>query len=495
MANIRAEYQAHTFTLVALICQQFLLVPVFLSFWGTDSYELWLVLVAVSSSLRLADLGLQYYLAANIRLLYHAEGATASRTRLREALGLYCQLGAFLAIVVIALLAAPWERVFGPRFCADTRLALAFLSLSTLAQFPRDVIAATYDVHHQHARRVHLVTGLIGAQASALALTVFFGGGIVAAAASYLVATLGCGLLLPVLDQRRFPDLKAGVTFPSLPRAAEVVRSSLGHLPFPASQIVLINGPILFLSALAPVGSVVIFTLARTLTGTIRMLNNLFSKPGGVELAREFANQRPLEVRASLTRSSLVLSSTAGVLGGAVAVVAAPFFGIWTNGVVEPGSWIVPVFVGAVVVGAPGLAAVTAFQFTNITAPLGRTLIAQLVVTFSVALASVTLLHATGMALGILAGDLVGSVIFSLAVSRYFGVDPWRFFLRSLGLAAACFLASSGIAWMVSVMITPRDLLGVAEWGAGWALCSSAVGACVYFGFRGTPPNSKAEKN
>src|SRR5690606_18736366 len=97
-----------------LFGQQFLLVPIFLYFWGADLYRDWLVILSTVGFLSLLDFGLQPYYS-NLLLLSWSRGAREEfRRALHHGLALYLMMAAvILPILFLAAYLLPWSGILG----------------------------------------------------------------------------------------------------------------------------------------------------------------------------------------------------------------------------------------------------------------------------------------------------------------------------------------------------------------------------------------------
>ncbi|HEY2991264.1 MAG TPA: hypothetical protein VGM22_00510 [Methylomirabilota bacterium] len=96
--------------LVITLAGQLIAVPVFLSRWGVGVYGDWLVLTGVFSSLSLLNLGVQTYVGNSLIESFVRDEYDAGRRTLHAAFRLYGVLCLAALVIVAAFTATPWTR-------------------------------------------------------------------------------------------------------------------------------------------------------------------------------------------------------------------------------------------------------------------------------------------------------------------------------------------------------------------------------------------------
>lgn len=176
------------------IASQLVLVPLFLTFWGSSRYGEWLTLSAAVSYLAMLDAGVQTYVI-NQLTKFRASGEDAAYMRvLNSALALVGAVS--LAAAAVAVLVAgmlPVERWMGSS-SPGIRLAVALLALQVIVSLPQGIVTGIYRTAGEYA-----VEQMIGNARKVLALlltagALVAGGGFVAVAGLHLLALLlTCG--------------------------------------------------------------------------------------------------------------------------------------------------------------------------------------------------------------------------------------------------------------------------------------------------------------
>lgn len=174
--------------------EQFLLVPVFLIFWGPERYGDWLVLFSAAGMIALLDIGLQTYYANAFQMALSRGNQNGFNRLLHQATALYAVLVAVaLPGIAFAAYANSWHTILNLQIVEPKTASLTFLLLLVffLANIPLGALMAVYRAHG------HFATGVMVANISrlvlvgAVALTIWAGGNLYVLATVYMLVLSG----------------------------------------------------------------------------------------------------------------------------------------------------------------------------------------------------------------------------------------------------------------------------------------------------------------
>lgn len=460
-------------TLGVSVAEQFLLVPVFLLFWGPERYGDWLALLATAGFLVLIDFGLQTYFA-NAFQMRLARGDEPGFTRLlHQAFGTY---GAIIAVAapaaVIAALLVPWDGLLNLRSGATaTPAALVLLALHMLVNLPFGVVVAVYRAHGRFATGIMVGNlsrlGLIGAVAAAL----WAGGGLVAVAAVFF-AVPAVSWVCAVFHQKRvWPGLRYGIALPDGAAIRDAARVAPLYALIPLAMTLTLHGAVILIAALAGAGgAVAAYSTLRTLAGVTRLASDQISQVTGVEMARQYAQ----DDRAALIRLyGFVVRLTgalSGTLAGLVAVIGAPFLGLWTLGRIGFDGGIFWPLLAAGALSGPSLAATSVLHFINRPRGLATAHVCAGAVVVVLAAGLIPVLGAAGAAWGVLAAEAcVLSVALPVFAAREVGGSAPARIAAGQGSAALAFAASFALASGAAAVIGDVSLWRLVAIGLVWS--------------------------
>ena len=465
-------------TLAVSIGEQFLLVPVFLLFWGAELYGDWLALLAAAGFLVLLDLGLQTYYA-NAMQIAVARGDAARFTRLlHQAFGVY---GAILAgaapLVLAAILLAPWQDWLnlGGRAAPDARLVLALVAAHMLIALPFGVLVSVYRAYGRFATAIMVGNAvrllLIGAVAAAL----WAGGGIAGVAVVYIAVSAISWAAVTAHQKRLFPGLRYGFALPGgvALRDAATIAPLYGLIP--VAMALTVQGAVVLVAALGAAGSAVAtYTTLRTLAGAARLASDQITQVTGVEMARQYAQ----DDGAALTRlydfTARLTGGLSGALGGLIAAVAAPFLALWTLGRIDFDGNILWPLLAAGALSGPSLAAASLLHCINRPRGMAAAHLGAGVVVVVLAALLIPRLGAAGAAWGVLAAELcILSVALPVAAAREVGGSALRRIAVGHGCAALAFAASFALARGAAAVVGSDTLWRLALVGLIWAALSA----------------------
>jgi O-antigen/teichoic acid export membrane protein len=432
--------------------EQILLVPVFLFYWGRESYGDWLALLSVGSFIAVLDLGLQGYYGNALQLAWARGQRDAFARMLRQSLAIYAVL--VLTAVPVAIVVgplAPWPSLLNLAHMPATTAATAMtlIALAIITAVPFGVILGLYRAHGDFALGVFFVLlqrlVLIGLTVAGL----WLGAGAVILATIHLaVGIVGWAVAL-AHQRRRYPHVVPGFERPTMADLRKLAGIAPFYALMPAAMAFSVHGTVILIAGLAGAGgAVVVYTTLRTLTGLSRAVTDQLSHVAGVELARQYAQDDMEALRRMYRFAGRLAGGMAGAVSGMIAGFGAPFLAIWTLGRVPFDPMVFWPLLAAAALSGPTLAGNSMLYFINRPRGLAATHLAGGLVTLGLAALLVPRLGAAGAAIGLLTAELaVVSVAVSILAARVAGLPALRRIVVTQGCAAVAFATSAALAW------------------------------------------------
>jgi O-antigen/teichoic acid export membrane protein len=421
---------------VVAAASSILLVPLFLSAWGSDVYGRWISLNALCSYLLLLELGGQNYFANLLTEAYSTGNEGQFRDLLSKGVSLFLYLalaGLILWVIVLFLpiLHDPETRTaLGPQ----ERLILFFLGFANLITIPGGVYATIYRASGKLARGNYVGNSLRFVIFCSLALTLL----LKQPPLIYALVLWVDGWVLTwivILDiHRQFPlSRRIRVSLAQAMKGARSLRVSVYFWLINLAAMLNTQGILLVMGANLPAGMVALYSTQKTTAGLLGYITNLFHAP----LWPEFTSLNALGQKEPLQKITLVSIRLMIVLTGLGAIVLWFFvpwlYPIWTGQQLEYNPILQFVFLLQGILLAGWYTAAWPLFATNQHRLPSFALISNAAVTILLAWLLVRPYGVTGAALASLAGDLVfGFFLFPFITSRIFDI-PYSKLLISLG--------------------------------------------------------------
>ena len=458
------------------ICEQILLVPLFLKAWGPDLYKDWILIYAIVAFLTSCNFGTEYYFGnLFLRDVAMRDGRMLDRN-LR--VGLFCALAISAALLVLA---------FGTMFAFDLTHLLTFVSMdratvyACLAAmiFPVSVLIAEqvlhtlYRAHGDFARGECIYAIYLATQIACVVVSLALNQPPWVVALSYLAVPLlfSGGMLLDV--KRRYPHLRFELKLPaSVAEVREIAHQSSLFFTYPLSLAIVQNATIVMLGLLnVAATSVVTYTVFRTFTGLTRQAANQFAVGGAIEMARQHVSGEIDACRRLYVDSGRIVALLVGVLGGFSVVAYVPFIKLWTHGAVGPNTWLLAAFLGSIFLAAPGQASLMLLKYGNHPRPCAIAWIIQSVGGLALATCLVPLMGVVGAALGLGIAEVLSIGLWlPFVAERVYGFNAMRHLLSGYGTGIVAFAISTGIAAVAFSLDLPGGLFGIFAEAALWAV-------------------------
>lgn len=449
-----AGWSANLLQMVLGVTQQVALIPVFLHFWTSEILAAWLVIYAVGNLVLVADSGLQFRTINRFLGLRSGVDGDGRTARFYAAmLRIYLGLAGFLVVSLLAVthFISP-AAVLGFQAVSNFDAALVVMAAGMLMILPSGLVSGLYRARRLYGRAVGLqnwavLAGQIG-QVVAIATT---GSLLAVAVASVAPQVLVTMYLLSVDARRMFPFLRGASAKPSWSWIVGQFRKSVPFAVAGASELALLNLPVLLVSALVSDRvAVAQWGLTRVAAGLVRALCVATTLPLAAELGHDYAVGAKEQLRSLYARGSVFVTMQASIVVSGLLPFWQDFFALWTHGSIPYDSVLATTLLIGTGVVAPSLLALGFAHYSDRGSLLLRTKSLQLAVFLILAAALIKPMGPLGAAIAMVASDLL--VQFGLLGIIIIRQTLQRPFQHVALLAAVMLLVISG-GWALGAII------------------------------------------
>ena len=255
------------------VAGQFVLVPIFLTYWGNQLYGEWLTLSAAVAYLTLVDFGIQSYVINRMNQCYARGELEACSRILHSALCLYLLVSAVAALLMLSglwfLPIASWFQ-FTVTSPASVTVVGMLLTLQIVVAVPTGVIAGIYRAVGEYPREI-MISNMFRLGSVILTAVVVAAGGKLASVALLQMLTLAVGMVYVQIDlRRRHPQIHIGLSKADFAEAILFLAPSALFFLIHIATIVIVQGSTLVVSAILGSMSVAVFATSRTLANLLR---------------------------------------------------------------------------------------------------------------------------------------------------------------------------------------------------------------------------------
>lgn len=378
MRDLKTQFRrtlgANSLAQAVTVLGQVIILPVLLWAWGPERAGSWLVLMALTSWLTLADLGFAN-VAANAMTMETAAGnRRAARVTSDSAWAVWAiATTVLLGLTLIGLTRLPLSAIGVAARPEDAAgLALILLVVGVCVAMAHGVVGAGMRAQGQMHRMVLTTAVARGGEFVTLALFAALGAPFWAIAAAMLSARVCATAIGWARFFAAFPDLRPSLASARRDRIATLVPASLGYFQFNIAHALSLQGVTLVLGATLGPGAVVVVTAVRTLARAGRMLAAVVihaSEPLFAQLAG-----RQDRAPAARLRARLLMAATLGatLYAAFMGVAGDRILDVWTGGVVVGVPLLIAGFAGAVICEIFWFTLQAPLVSTNRHAPFGR---------------------------------------------------------------------------------------------------------------------------
>lgn len=313
-----------------------LLIPLFLSAWGTQAYGEWLILTAVAAWFSLADLGGQIYFINRMteswakRQMEEFQKVFAAGMFL---FGVSSTVLMTLAAVALMLPGVPsWLGVENTP-SSVARWVLLIVSFRVLASLPLGLLLGVYRATGAQATSVMYGNLMLLIQLVSGAAVLWWGGGMVLMACTEVIGlALVSALVAFDLRQRLPAEIRLfSARLPDMRIVRQALVPSLHFLSIQFAMAAMIQGCVIVVAKAMGPYEVAVFSTMRTIANVVSRFLGMMSHSAWPEFTR-LASQKDSEKLLGLFRSIFFASVVAGLCYLTVLqLFGSDLFDIWLN--------------------------------------------------------------------------------------------------------------------------------------------------------------------
>lgn len=327
--RIIAGMGANSFGLAITIVIQLISLPLFLHYWDTSTYGVWLMLSAIPAYLSMADIGM-VAAAGNKMTMSMGDGDVLEANKTFQSAQLFmtivcCSL-ALLVIPLVLLVPFPGLNTI------DRRIALLALSAGVLLSLFSGLIETLYRSTGRYA--VGAVFGnlvRLGEWLGSLLGLMFIGS--FAAIALYSLAARLIGTMFFIwYAVRGNHGIKLGISLAEKSEVISLVKPAISFMTFPLANALSFQGITLLVGALFGPSLVAIFNTYRTIARISVQVTAMFSFAVWPEFSRLFGKGGMMAVESLFKRSAVFGIFQAIGLSILVFFISPMILDFWTHG-------------------------------------------------------------------------------------------------------------------------------------------------------------------
>lgn len=339
----KRAFSNYTFGLISFIIsfiQAIITVPILLSYWGNETYGVWLALFAGFTLLQIFDSGHQSFIGNLLNVEYHTNKQKFSEY-LGSSLLIAFILGFLQLTITVFLIITGYLNNFLGISSYTVNYAIVSISLLTLmlmwvivgsigGVLVKILIPTGYMIQN-------LVWGIIFklAQTVSLLLVAICDGKILEASIIYSVVQTILSIILFIYIKNRLPEFYPWWKSVNLKTGFNNLKSSSVLTFNNLLQQLSSNGLILFITNIFSTSVVPVFTTIRTLSNTATVFTNLFITSIQPDLIKYHAKRETDKLQSTLNANWFF----SGLVVNIGLIIVIPFasyiFKIWTKGIID----------------------------------------------------------------------------------------------------------------------------------------------------------------
>jgi O-antigen/teichoic acid export membrane protein len=319
---------ANSFGMAVNIGIQLVSLPLFLHFWDTSTYGVWLLLSAIPAYLSMADVGM-VTAAGNKMTMAIGKGDLPEANRVFQSAQMFmtavCGVIALITLSVIFFAPLPFLE------SADMRMALSALSIGVLVALFGALSEAVFKSTQRYATGTMLSNYVrLGEWLGCMAGLIMVGSFAAVALGGLVVRIIGT-LIGVQLSRRGNHGIQWGMHAATRAEIRAMIKPAVSFMAFPLANALSFQGLTLLVGALFGPVAVALFNTYRTIARVAVQITAIFSHALWPEFSRLFGANAGAAVR-QLFRRSVLLGALQALLLSAMLYVAAPFLlRIWSN--------------------------------------------------------------------------------------------------------------------------------------------------------------------
>jgi O-antigen/teichoic acid export membrane protein len=400
----------------AQIVQALLVVPLLLGGWGASTYAVWLSCQACVNLLLTFDNGFQNYAGNEVSKRIHADLGLARKT-LGSALRFGVLLGLVEIVVALVLVRFEWlDGLLGDSASASAAVSADVVVLLSLVGFTlvgssTGIFARVYLAQGEFVRGAWWGLFQRLAIPCVVVFVAWFGGPLVLAALLMSVLNVGVGIAFLRDGRKVLPALLPFLGRGSFRAGATVF---LHSLPFVLGGLIgqlQVHGLTLAVASTLGVAAVAAFATIRTLANTLTQAAATLFAPAVPELVRLDVQRETTKLRDGLFSLNAVVNLPAALACPALILLGKPLYETWTRGQILFDRHVLYAIAASVLWRVAGLPIAGHMTAMNETRWIIISTSAQTAVLFGLAWLLSGAYGLYGVALAMLAGEVVGAVV------------------------------------------------------------------------------------
>ena len=330
--RILAGMGANSFGMATTIGIQVLSLPLFLHYWNTSTYGVWLMLSAIPAYLSMADVGM-VTAAGNKMTMAMGRGDLAETNKIFQSAQLFmtivCGSATLLTLPIILFAPLPWLQSY------DQRVALAALCLGVLVALFGGLSEAVFKSSGRYAAGTMLGNCVRVGEWLGFMIGLVLVGSFAAVALCGLAARLSGTLAAIVLAQRGKHGINWGVKAAEKAEIRLMIKPAVSFMAFPLANAISFQGLTLLVGAFFGPVSVALFNTYRTIARIAVQITAIFSHALWPEFSRLFGANAAVAVRQLYQSSVIIGALQACILSGMLYFISPFLLNIWTHKTIE----------------------------------------------------------------------------------------------------------------------------------------------------------------
>ncbi|WP_297983177.1 MATE family efflux transporter [uncultured Chryseobacterium sp.] len=321
------------------MAEQLLLVPFFITAWGTEYYGEWLTLTIIPSVLGFSDFGFGTA-AANTFVLRYASGDKQGAANIAKAGNRIINLVVLSVLVVstLTLLLLKYLGVFNNSLISpnDAVIAVSFLIAAKLLNFYQQLYDAFYRAERKAALSRHLLN-IYGFLVIIIGIVVLkLGGNIIAFAFSNFIIALFFNPIYIWMSIKRIASPEFAKAKIVKEDVRETFKIGMGYMLAPAWQTILFQGSTLVVRLVLGPTAVAVYNTVRTLSRSVNQIFTVINSSALPEIQYEIGVGN-VEKAKKLFLSCMVATFVLACLGSILLwFFGLDFYHLWTKNELNP---------------------------------------------------------------------------------------------------------------------------------------------------------------
>jgi O-antigen/teichoic acid export membrane protein len=330
--RIIAGMGANSFGMAISIGIQLLSLPLFLHYWDTSTYGVWLMLSAIPAYLSMADVGM--VTAAGNKMAMAIGGSdTAEANRTFQSAQMFMSIvcGSLALLVVPLVLWAPLPGLE----TSDQRVALSAMSVGILAALFGGLSEAAFKSTSRYPTGTMVGNYVRLAEWLGSMLGLVLWGSFAGVALSGLAMRLSGTAAAMVLASRGNHGLRWGMHAADSAEIRAMIKPAISFMSFPLANALSFQGVTLLVGALFGPVAVALFNTYRTIARVAVQVTAIFSHALWPEFSRLFGQGGMAAIEQLYRRTSLLGVTQSLLLSLVIYFVSPWLLRIWTHGAIQ----------------------------------------------------------------------------------------------------------------------------------------------------------------